>query len=94
MIPDRVLRFKPGQAKLHAKLLELRHQVYAHADSSRHPIQPLGIKGFPSAIEHPPELQLGCKQLERSVKLIDRLTVSLRTELRILIRLLDPEDEK
>lgn len=83
--PERFVRYTVNEARLHRRILDLRHQVYAHSDSERYSIRPmkLGADVF-SDIVGAPFLMLKKEECELVVCMIDGICRLLQPELESL----------
>jgi hypothetical protein len=87
--PSRLVKYTKPEAELHEHLLVLRHQIYAHSDSSRHKVLPIRIIGKTSAIVASPHLRLTKKELQLGIAMIGKLLTSVGQELEQLMTHID-----
>lgn len=70
--------FTERQEKLHIKIIKLRHQVYAHSDSSKFTLRPFKLGDSSSTIAGRPVFMLSkcdIRQLKTMIKkLMDKMT--------------------
>lgn len=82
MFPEHLVQFNDKEALLHQRLMELRHQVYAHSDSASHSIRPFKIGDHVfSDMVGAPFLLLKKDECELIVSMIDGIFQLLRPEL-------------
>ncbi len=89
--PAGLVQYTEKESQMHQHLLSLRHQVYAHSDSSRHNVRPMRIVGHPSAIVGSPFLRLTEVELKLAVSMIGKLLVSVKQELEQLMLIIEAE---
>ena len=83
--PKRLMRHSQNQKILHKKILDLRHQVYAHSDIGSRQIRPFKINGYPSAIEFLPAMRLTKEQIEELLNMISITNSTIHERLGQLI---------
>jgi hypothetical protein len=89
--PMRLAPYLQTELRLHQQIILLRHQVYAHSDSSRHNVRPMRIVGHPSAIVGSPFLRLSKDELELAIVMIRKTISLLEQELEMLMPRIERE---
>lgn len=87
--PANLLYYSKPETALHRKVLELRHQGYAHSDGSRYRIKPVRILGRASAVVGAPFFKLTRSQTERLQRMIGKTMAAIEHELEPLMNQLE-----
>ena len=92
--PLEFMQYNEDSAQLHQKILDLRHQVYAHSDSSRYSIRPFQMDSDLFAdIIGAPFLRLTQDECKLLVAMIDSIRALLLPRLKELRKDLACENE-
>jgi hypothetical protein len=83
--PKRLLAYDEAENKMHEKILDFRHQVYAHSDGARYQIDPIRIAGQASAVIGVPFFKLTAEEIKRLQKMIKKTTTAIQSELEKLM---------
>ena len=83
--PKRLLKYNETEDDLHNKMIQLRHQVYAHSDDVSYKVQPFSIKGYPTAVLGAPFFKLSSSEVEMLRTMIGKVLKEIDDELRELI---------
>lgn len=67
-----LLGYSAAQMRLHKKLLELRHTVYAHSDSERYSIKPWNIESISTDIVSEPLMMISPAEAKRFLKMTQK----------------------
>jgi hypothetical protein len=83
--PKEFMNYDEGARSLHEKLMNLRHQVYAHSDSSQHSIRPFQINDNQFVdIVGAPFLRLSKAECELVIRMINGIQSLLSPRLKLL----------
>jgi len=63
--PSKLTRFDTAQQDIHKKLLQMRHEVFAHSDSDHFNFRPVDMGSFRTTIERAPFAVLSSDETER-----------------------------
>lgn len=88
-LPSEFVLYNASEVHLHQQVMELRHQVYAHSDSSRHSIRPIKVLDFHTDIVGSPHLRLSKKETEMLVRMIDKVIAKINTEIERLRKIIE-----
>lgn len=83
--PHRVLLYDAAENNMHEKMLDFRHQVYAHSDGARYQIDPMRIGGKASAVIGAPFFKLTAEEIKRLQEMIKKATTAIQSELQKLM---------
>ena len=79
--PRALVTYGNEEEKLHQTILDLRHQVYAHSDSSRYQVTPFREREFISAILRAPFFKLERSRVLRLRRMITKLINATESEM-------------
>ena len=91
--PMALAPFDAQQQLLHEHIIGLRHQVYAHSDSSRHSVEPVQLDKFQVDIVGTPFLRLTVGECNAAVQMVELVQGCLGPELDRLRRELQASPE-
>jgi hypothetical protein len=63
--PSKLTEFDAGQRDIHKKILQMRHEIFAHSDSGHFSFRPVEIADFRTTIEQVPLAILSLDETER-----------------------------
>lgn len=79
--PAKLLRLDAAQKQMHARLLDLRNEVYAHSDVESRKIRPIRFKGYPTAIERLPAMCLPPEEVRQVRQTIGVIVNAIQVKL-------------
>ena len=79
--PMSLAPYDRDQMNLHRHIIGLRHQVYAHSDSSRHSVRPLQLGEYLTDMVGTPFLRLTAQECESIVGMMEGIQARLLPEL-------------
>lgn len=76
-LPTGLLQYDPDEQALHARILTLRHQVYAHTDISGHWVEPYDFMGSPALQITEEQFRIPHGEIKRLLGMIEKVSKAL-----------------
>jgi len=76
-LPNGLLQYDADEQALHARILTLRHQVYAHTDISGHWVEPFNFMGSPALQITEQQLRIPHGEIKKLLGMIEKVLKAL-----------------
>jgi hypothetical protein len=83
--PPHLLSYDDADKKVHEKILDFRHQIYAHSDAIQYEINPVRIAGQASAVVRAPFFKLTAEEIKQLKEMIKKAMTAIQSELQRLM---------
>jgi hypothetical protein len=79
--PNKLLQLDSKEKELHKRILDLRNEIYAHADVASRKIRPIIFNGSPNAIEALPPMSMSQSDMLEIRCLISKISISVKNRI-------------
>ena len=83
-LPIHLVAYNTSEWEFHEHLMNYRHQVFAHSDSSRHSVRPFRVGDLESDIVGSPFFRLSKEEVEMTISMIKTAINGLQPKLKSL----------